>query len=166
MGMHSADPEERRACVSLFAARLAQPLGMSLEQVGACDDLIWRYGRVEQDAHYPFMDNLHSALPFQRIAYTEDEARVALADGRTQLTLAERMCLAQVGNADAVLWTLNPRLLATAQAGVRHPADASDSGHGHADASAAELAAAWPGSLANLYVDSLALSVPAQRVAA
>lgn len=42
---------------------------MPLEEVGICDDLVWKMPRDIQDMYYPFMDNLHSMLDMSRLPY-------------------------------------------------------------------------------------------------
>ena len=121
LGMNSADEHERRVCAGFFAARLDGELGISAEQVGICDDTIWRFGRQEQDDYYPFMDNLHSRLRFDRLTFTEADLAAALGDGRPELPMTDRLTLAMAVNHGATLYTLNPRLLALPGAPVRHP---------------------------------------------
>ncbi|WP_201294684.1 MULTISPECIES: DUF6190 family protein [unclassified Nocardiopsis] len=56
MGMHHENEALRRGCKAFFVERLKGRVAMSLEQVGRCDDLVWRRPRELQDAYYPFMD--------------------------------------------------------------------------------------------------------------
>jgi hypothetical protein len=157
LGMNSTDEEERLACVRFFAARLDGSLGISAEQVGICDDTVWRFGRQVQDDYYPFMDNLHSRLRFERLTYTEADLDTALRRGNPDLPLTDRLTLAMVINRDATLYTLNPRLLALADAPVRHPAmAAADGDTPDGDAFAGSAFPAW---LDQLYQVSLALQV-------
>lgn len=148
LGMNSADEGERLACARFFAARLDGTLGISAEQVGVCDDMVWRYGRQVQDDYYPFMDNLHSRLRFERLTYTEADLVVAMNSDNPGLPIADRLTLAVATNRQATLYTLNPRLLGLAGAPVRHPA-----------AAARDDDLAFPAWLDQLYQVSLALRI-------
>jgi hypothetical protein len=147
LGMNSTDEDERLACVRFFAARLDGSLGISAEQVGICDDTVWQFGRQVQDDYYPFMDNLHTRLRFERLTYTEADLDAALNGDHPGLPLTDRLTLAMAVNRGATLYTLNPRLLALADAPTRHPA---------ADAPEDQAFPAW---LDQLYQASLALQV-------
>jgi Family of unknown function (DUF6190) len=111
LGMHAADERTRLACKAFFVDNLDRPLVMSLEQVGWCDDVIWRQSRQLQDAYYPFMDNLHTDASIARIPYTQGDLDAAneLPD---DLSLSDRLLLAMAGNRDTRLVSANPRLLA------------------------------------------------------
>lgn len=154
LGMNSADERERLACMRFFAARLDRTLGISAEQVGICDDTVWAFGRQQQDEYYPFMDNLHSVLRFERLTYTEADVAAALNGDYPDLPVLERLTLAMVSNRNATLVTLNPRLLALPDAPVRDPA------------AEAEDDVAFPAWLQRLYEASLVLRVPATGVLA
>jgi Family of unknown function (DUF6190) len=162
LGMNSADEQERLSCMRFFAARLDGSLGISAEQVGICDDTVWGYSRQEQDEYYPFMDNLHTVLRFERLTYTEADLATALSSDYPELPVIDRLTLAMVSNRDATLVTLNPRLLALAGAAVRHPAAGAGAGAGAEQD--AEQDAAFPAELERLYQQSLALRVPAAAV--
>jgi hypothetical protein len=111
LGMHSRDESMRRHCKGFFVERLAGRVTMSLEHVGRCDDLVWRYPRETQDAYYPFMDMLHTDMDIRRIGYTEEDIRVALSDERlVYLPVHERLLLGMTIRRDAVLHTASPRL--------------------------------------------------------
>ncbi|MDO8598759.1 MAG: DUF6190 family protein [bacterium] len=92
MGMHSTDEERRVACKNFFVERMEKTIFMSYENVGKCDDIVWSFDRETQDAYYPFMDRLHTAMDVQRIPYDERtlERRASLSDLSVlqQLTLA------------------------------------------------------------------------------
>lgn len=145
LGMNSTDADVRRTCTSFFADRLHGRVAISLEQVGRCDDVIWGYPRREQDAYYPFMDNLHTDLRFDRLGYDERDVLVAQQSDRA-LDMADRLLLAMTTNRDATLYTLNPALLARRDAPVRRP-----------ETPAGRVP--FPGELEALYQDSLALLV-------
>jgi uncharacterized protein DUF6190 len=152
MGMNAEDEVIRVACKSFFVAHLDTPMVMPLEQVGRCDDLIWRLPRAVQDAYYPFMDNLHSMLRLQRLGYSRGDTgfafQTAALDG---LPDHEHLLLGFVMNRGGTLHTVSPRLLARAGLPV-HPPDKAD------------LAAAFPARLEQLYQDSLKLRVPSAEL--
>lgn len=146
LGMHSSDDAVRRSCKAFFALRLDRPLVMSLEEVGRCDDAVWRFPRAVQDAYYPFMDNLHTDARIERVSYEEDDVRTALDHpALAGLLMAERLLLGLVLRLGAVLHTANDRLL-TRRLPVR-PILEADAG--------------FPDGLERLYRESLALRVPA-----
>ncbi len=143
LGMNSSNDALRLSCVAFFAARLDGRLAMSYEQVGRCDDIIWGYSRELQDAYYPFMDNLHTDLRFDRLAYDDRDIKVAsMTDG---LAAPESLLLAMVQNRGGTLVSLNPRLLSLADVPVNPPPLAAD--------------ASFSGTLDELYQVSLALRV-------
>jgi hypothetical protein len=148
LGMNSADEQERLICMRFFAARLDSSLGISAEQVGICDDTVWGFGRQQQDDYYPFMDNLHSVLRFERLPYTDADLAAALSSDYPDLPVVERLTLAMVSNRSATLFTLNPRLLALPDAPVCHPV------------AGAGRDASFPERLERLYQASLVLRVP------
>ncbi|MFE2012719.1 DUF6190 family protein [Streptomyces sp. NPDC059491] len=161
MGMHSKDDAVRIAAKSFFADRLAAGdagrIVMSWEQVGRCDDLVWRYERRVQDEYYPFMDVLHTDLAVDRVAYDEEDVRRALtAPGLDGLPTHERLALAQVLGKGGVLRTASPRLLRTpglpvepiVRDGARRPVEEPS----------------FPAYLEELYQRSLVLSVVSEQL--
>ncbi|MBI2549361.1 hypothetical protein HYW21_08490 [Candidatus Woesearchaeota archaeon] len=111
LGMHSTDERIRVACKNYFVNRLNDQVGMSLEQVGKCDDVIWEYSREEQDAYYPFMDNLHTVMDIQRIAYDEKDIREATTNPDLQdLSIADRLTAGMAIARGAELYSVNPKL--------------------------------------------------------
>jgi uncharacterized protein DUF6190 len=122
LGMHSTDPDLRRACKYFFAHRFADRMVMSLEQVGRCDDIVWRFPRKAQDAYYPFMDHLHTEMDFVRIGYsTDDVYRAQQSADLAGLPMSERLLLSMVCNQGGTLYSLNPRLLDRPDLPVRPP---------------------------------------------
>src|SRR5918997_493068 len=94
MGMHSRHEALRLSCKMFFAQRLDHRLVMSLEDVGRCDNLVWRFPRDTQDAYYPFMDNLHTNAEIHRVGYNEDDVRIALESPQlADLFMHERLLL-------------------------------------------------------------------------
>ncbi|MFG3016592.1 DUF6190 family protein [Streptomyces cinerochromogenes] len=150
MGMHSADDRVRTACKNFFVRQLAarRPLAMSLEQVGLCDDLIWRRPRDEQDAYYPFMDNLHSELRIARFGLRQDDVRTALETAALKgLPIADALVLAPAVHRGGRLHSVSPRLRSCPDAGalLSAPPDGPEE--------------TFPPRLEELYRQSLALRV-------
>jgi uncharacterized protein DUF6190 len=92
------------------SCRLHDKTWMSLEQVGWCDDVVWQYPRVVQDAYYPFLDTLHTTMPIRRVGYDEQDVAAALSPALKDLPMRERLLVGIVLHYDAVLYTVNPRL--------------------------------------------------------
>lgn len=155
MGMHSRDDEVRLGCKRFFTERFSGHLSgervlMSLEHVGRCDDLVWRYPRETQDEYYPFMDNLHTDMAIDRIGYDEQDLRLALeAKALTGLPLHERLLVAMAIRRDTVVVTASPRLSLRPDLPVRpvEPAKPADD------------EPVFPAPLERLYERSLALRV-------
>jgi hypothetical protein len=111
LGMHAVDEFVRVFCKAFFAQRVRAEVWMSLEHVGWCDDVIWRYSRAEQDAYYPFMDALHSEMPIRRVGYEKRDVVTALTNpALTDVPMRERLLIGMVLCRSAVLHTVNPRL--------------------------------------------------------
>jgi hypothetical protein len=146
LGMNSADESVRITCKSFFAARLSGHVVMSWEQIGRCDDLVWRFPRAVQDAYYPFMDNLHTDMRIERRGYDAADLRLGLAAKLDGLAMHERLLAAMVLNGNGMLWSISPRLLTHDSLPVRAP-----EAHG-------ELL--FTEALEQLYRTSLALRVP------
>lgn len=112
LGMHSKDEKTRIACKNYFVSRLNAKVGMSLEQVGKCDDVIWQYPREQQDAYYPFMDNLHTLMDIERIPYNEKDIQEAQFNQRLcSLDLSDRLTAGMALIRGAVLYSINPQLV-------------------------------------------------------
>jgi Family of unknown function (DUF6190) len=111
LGMHSTNDTIRGSCKTFFARRLHDEIWMSLEHVGWCDDIVWRFPRKVQDAYYPFMDALHTDMAIRRVGYDELDISAALTNpALTELPMCERLLIGMVLRHDAVLYTVNPRL--------------------------------------------------------
>ncbi|MGK4585049.1 DUF6190 family protein [Kitasatospora sp. HPMI-4] len=148
LGMHSRDERVRSACKNFFVRHLAaqHTLAMTLEQVGLCDDLVWRRTREEQDAYYPFMDNLHSELRITRFGFRRGDLAAALDSPELKgLPLPDALLLAPAVHRGGPLHTASARLLGHRRPGL--PVTAPPDGP--------ELA--FPPRLEALYRDSLAL---------
>lgn len=112
LGMHSTDKKTRIACKNYFVTRLNDQVGMSLEQVGKCDDVIWQYSREEQDAYYPFMDNLHTIMDIQRVGYNEKDIQEASTNPDLQdLSITDRLTAGMAIAREAQLYSVNPKLV-------------------------------------------------------
>jgi hypothetical protein len=111
LGMHSADDHVRQVCKGFFVEHLADPVVMSLEQVGMCDDVVWGFPRAVQDAYYPFMDVLHTEMDVRRVGYDDGDLRLALdSPVLAGLSSARRLLMAMVLRRGAVLHTVDPVL--------------------------------------------------------
>jgi hypothetical protein len=148
MGMHARDEAVRVACKNFFAERLSgDGVMMSLEQVGRCDALVWQYGRVEQDAYYPFMDVLHTDMVIDRVPYEEQDVKTALSDKNLAgLELIDRLTLGMVLNRGGELVSAASRLAGLRGLPVRAPEPGPER--------------AFPPYLERLYERSLVLRVP------
>ena len=51
LGMHSEDEKVRRQSANFFITHFNSTVYMSLEQVGYCDDVIWRFPRASCHRH-------------------------------------------------------------------------------------------------------------------
>ncbi|SFT72749.1 DUF6190 family protein [Paraburkholderia aspalathi] len=147
LGMNSDDEMARVACKNFFASRMDRSLSTSLEQVGFCDNVIWRYARELQDVYYPFMDLLHSIVAIQRRPYSDEQLHRAQHDeDLTGLPASDRLLCSQVHTSGGRLYTLRPHLIRHLQIAASPP----PTGH--------ELT--FPPPAEALYRASLALRVP------
>jgi hypothetical protein len=122
LGMHSVNEEIRISCKNYFVERLQTTIGMSLEHIGGCDNIIWLYPRELQDAYYPFMDTLHTIMKMNRLPYKENDIKVALADSELQaLSMYDRLLIAFAKNRKQVVYTVNKQLLNGNYLPVCHP---------------------------------------------
>lgn len=116
LGMHDSDDQRRLQSVQFFIEHMNRELYMNLEQVGLCDDVIWTRQRTEQDAYYPFMDNLHTLMDIRRIGYQTEDLLNAISEQRfAGLNLQQACTLAQVINCNGRLATHDPMLLNVTQ---------------------------------------------------
>jgi hypothetical protein len=146
MGMHAQDDAVRLACKNFFVEQLSGSVVMSLEQVGRCDALVWRYSRAEQDDYYPFMDALHTEMAIHRIGYSAQDVAVALGTRELSgLDFEDRLTVGMALSRDGELVTVNPRLLDRRDLPVRSPRAAED--------------VSFPADLESRYTRSLALRV-------
>jgi hypothetical protein len=151
LSMHACDPVVRENARGFFAGRPTEPLIMSQEHIGICDDIVWSYPRHVQDAYYPFMDVLHSEWPLLRVGYEEADIRIALGESALEeFPMHERLVLGMVLRRRAVLVTGSPRLRGRADLPVRALVPAR--------------AGVFPEHLERLYGDSQLLRVPEERL--
>src|SRR5690348_16405212 len=96
LGMHAISHTLRSACKAFFVEHFADEVFMSLEQVGLCDDIIWRHPRAIQDHYYPFMDLLQSEMRIRRIPYVDSDVRESCTARFNGAGLLDRLLLGQV----------------------------------------------------------------------
>ncbi|MFH1275625.1 MAG: DUF6190 family protein [Candidatus Woesearchaeota archaeon] len=113
LGMHSSDEKTRIACKNYFVNKLNDQVGMSLEQVGKCDNIIWRnYTNEEQAKYYPFMDNLHTLMDIQRVGYDEKDIQESTTNPNLRdLSISDRLTVGMAIARGAELYSVNPKLV-------------------------------------------------------
>jgi hypothetical protein len=147
LGMNSDNETIRIACKNFFASRMNGELMTSLDQVGACDDMIWGYSREQQDVYYPFMDLLHSIVAIRRQPYSEGELQRAAQNPDLEgLNASQRLLYSKVNAAGGRLYSLRPSLLARRDLSVSVPPPGSER--------------FFPSPMEALYQASLVLRVP------
>lgn len=147
LGMHSVNEKIRISCKNYFVERLQTTIGMSLEHIGGCDNIIWLYPRELQDDYYPFMDTLHTIMKMNRLLYKENDIKVALADAQLQpLPIYDRLLIALAKNRKGVVYTVNKHLLAKNYLPICYPKFKSEKN--------------FPEFLEELYQTSLKLRIP------
>ena len=146
LGMHSVEEPTRIVCKNFFAARFHRSVSMSLEQVGKCDDIVWRYPRKLQDLYYPFMDVLHSRMRINRLPFMEKDLDRIKDPQLEGVGIHERLLLAMIFNRNGILYTVNQDLLERSTLPVRLPPAGKE--------------ARFPKALEKLYQRSLDLRIP------
>jgi hypothetical protein len=134
LGMQSVDEAVRIACKNYFVDRFSQSIGMSDDQAGKCDRIIWQYSRELQDLYYPFMDRLRTDMDLQSIEYEVEDVTVALSDRRlADLRMSQKltlgMAIARSGKlytVDKKLHQLNSTLSQTEQLPIDYPENGSE----------------------------------------
>ncbi len=117
MGMHSNDEKIRNQSLSVMSEQFSKCIYMNLEQVGMCDEVVWRYSRNIQDDYYPFMDILHSEMDITRIGYCSADIARLNKDRRlseTSLSVQSALLVAQTINNNALLYTHDKNILSLA----------------------------------------------------
>lgn len=151
LGMHGDHDEVRKACMHFFASRFCGVALTSLDEVGKCDDVIWRRPRLLQDAYYPFMDRLHSEMRIVREPFSEAELKRAFADPRLRrLPVGDRLLLAKVIEAGGSLFSIKAHLTARSDLPVCRPATGLETN--------------FPAEVAGLYHTSLQLRIPMEEI--
>jgi len=122
LGMNSKNEKIRISCKNYFVSRLksCKKILISLEQVGMCDNIIWKFPRQKQDEYYPFMDNLHTLMKMKRLAYNQKDF---LEDEKqpSSLNFTEKMTLGMVLSRKGILYTINPKLLGLKLSFIKSP---------------------------------------------
>jgi len=114
MGMHSIDEKTRNQSLSVMSEQFSKCIYMNLEQVGICDEYVWRYSRNIQDDYYPFMDVLHSEMDITRVGYCSADIARLNKDRRlsdTSLSVQSALLVAQTINNNALLYTHDKNIL-------------------------------------------------------
>lgn len=151
LGMNSDDEDLRTASKNFFATRFDGVVLTSLDQVGACDDVIWRYSRDLQDVYYPFMDLLHSVMHIDRQPFAEADLTRAVGDRRLdRLAVGDRLLIGKVAQAGSRLYSLRRHLTDQGDLPVRTPEPG--------------IELRFPDDLEALYQASLRLRIPAREL--
>lgn len=119
LGMNHVDDIIRISCKNFFVDVLQnnEKIYMTLETVGKCDDVIWKYERDKQDKYYPFMDVLHTYTNFHRFPYEANvHKKIPI---KTKLSFFEKMTIAS--SYDGILYTYNKKILATELKNIKKP---------------------------------------------
>lgn len=162
MGMHHTDPQRRVRAVALIVSNFRGGLEISFDQIGICDSIVWCQPRGVQDAYYPFMDVLHTKMPFERHGYSAASVMRAASD-RSLVQLRDTsptraLLAASVIEEEKVLYTFDPSLIAT---GSLKPfiSDAVGDGFFSIQGVEADSSGAFLGELQQLYIDSQVLTI-------
>jgi len=114
LGMNHVDEGIRKLCVDIIIKNISTGLEINLEQIGLCDKVIWDRSRHEQDLYYPFMDYLHTVMPFDRVSYTDEAYYVGPTDTRfNHLPVLQSILAAHTVLKDIPLITLDKKLINT-----------------------------------------------------
>lgn len=111
MGMHHKDEKIRVACKNFFIKRFNKEIFMSLENVGLCDDIIWKFNREIQDSYYPFMDRLHTLMKITRIAYEEFDFECSNKKEIKKLKFNQKLTMGMVIAQKGTLYTIDKETL-------------------------------------------------------
>lgn len=107
MGMHHENDNVRISCKNFFVTRYKKTIYISLENVGRCDDVVWKFSRKQQDAYFPFMDELYTLMDIRRVPYQKkDIEKMKINYG---LPLLETLTLSQSSGGN--LFTINKKIL-------------------------------------------------------
>jgi len=170
MGMHSIDEKMRNQSLSVMSEQFSKCIHMNLEQVGMCDEYVWRYSREIQDDYYPFMDILHSEMDINRIGYCSADIARLNKDRRlseTSLSVQSALLIAQTINNNAILYTHDKNILSLVYFSEYLGTFSSDSyndrhGHAHNDSNQ-KLNYTFSPNLDKLYDTSRSLIFPFEQ---
>ena len=70
LGLHSNNEAQRISTKNFFVSNLSNELYFTYEQIAICDTVIWSLHHSLQSQYYPFMDCIHTVLPFKRFGYS------------------------------------------------------------------------------------------------
>ncbi len=145
MGMHSKHDQTRIACKNFFIERMDKKIYISFENLGKCDDMVWQFDRVTQDAYYPFMDRLHTIMDIQRIPYDVEDIDTYTADfAPSTLSMLQKLTCSVVLAKKGILYTFDKELLGLKNVSVQEPETVAREG-------------VFPGDLEKWYQESLML---------
>lgn len=147
MGLHNKDEQIRLACKNFFIKKMNSTIYFSLENVGKCDDMVWQFDRVTQDAYYPFMDRLHTVMDIQRIPYDAEDIDTYSTDfAPTVLSMLQKLTCSMVLTKKGILYSFDKELLGLENVFVQEPETVVTEG-------------VFPGDLEQWYQESLVLRV-------
>ena len=124
LGMHHVEDKVRIACKNFFVKKLEQnaSIGLSLEQMGKCTDIIWHCSEEEQKQYYPFMDKLNTELKIVQMNYTEKDIHTSETNNKLKdLRIIDRLKIGMVINRGGNLITINPFLLTQKHLPIKGP---------------------------------------------
>lgn len=111
LGTHGTDEAVRVACKNYFVERYEQSIGMSDDQAGKCDRIIWYYSRELQDIYYPFMDRLRTDMDIRGLEYEAEDVTVVLGDQRLDgLRMSQKLTLGMALARKGKLYTVDEEL--------------------------------------------------------
>ncbi len=122
LGMNSKNENIRISCKNYFVRVMEKDktILMNLEQIGICDNIIWKFSRQKQDEYYPFMDSLQTLMKLKRISYNQNDFLKAKKQS-FNLNFTEKLALGMVLSRRGVLYTINPRLLSLELSFIKFP---------------------------------------------
>jgi len=109
LGLHSKNEAQRIATKNFFVNNLASEMFITYEQIAICDTVIWSFNHEIQSRYYPFMDHLHTVVPFKRIAYSR--LTFTLLPKESQFNFTDLLTYASSVEYQYRLFTWNQRLL-------------------------------------------------------
>jgi hypothetical protein len=151
LGLHSDNDAQRIAAKNFFVKNLSNELYVTYEQVAICDTVIWTFSHALQSQYYPFMDYVHTVLPFKRIAYSR--RTFELLPVESKLGFTDVLTCASAREHQYMLYTWNEHIL---QCPVVRSGDISMYNYGH------ELP--FPDPIEQLYNQSLAVRICLEKV--